>query len=355
MHSENNKPVIGISTGDANGIGLEVIIKTFADARMLEFCTPVIYGSLSLLNYHKKTIEGINFNAHQIREIKEAHPNKVNLINCWQDTIRITLGQPSEETGRFALLSLEAMVNDAREGKLDAIVTAPIDKHTIQSEDFKFAGHTDYLAEAFNKSESLMVMDGEHFRVALVTGHIPVHEIASRITADAVYRKIKLMIQSLIVDFNIRKPKIAVLGLNPHAGDTGLLGTEENEMIMPAIERARKEDLLVFGPYPADGYFGAHTYHNFDATLAMYHDQGLVPFKFANFEKGVNFTAGLPVVRTSPDHGTAYDIAGKNLANEQSFREAVYLACEIVKNRRLYTEVNKNPLKSQMVKEKDRD
>jgi 4-hydroxythreonine-4-phosphate dehydrogenase len=353
MHNDHSKPIIGISIGDANGIGLEVIIKTFADARMLEFCTPVIYGSLSVVNYHRKTMEGVVFNAHQIRDIREAHHHKVNLINCWQDTMRITLGQPSEETGAFALKSLEAMVTDALEGRLDAMVTAPIDKHSIQSDTFHFSGHTEYLAQAFGKDNTLMVLNGEVFRIGVVTGHVPVSEVAGMITEDKIYRKILMMASSLKVDFNVRKPRIAVLGLNPHAGDKGLLGKEEIEIITPAIERARKEDILVFGPYPADGYFGAHTYHSFDATLAMYHDQGLIPFKYANFEKGVNFTAGLPVVRTSPDHGTAYDIAGKNVANEQSFREAVYLACEIVKNRKLYQEVNKNPLKSQSVKEKE--
>jgi len=318
--SDNKKPVIGISIGDANGIGLEVIIKTFADARMVEFCTPVIYGSLSVVNYHRKTMEGVVFNANQIREVREAHPNRVNLINCWQDTMRITLGQPSEETGKYALISLDAMLTDAREGRLDAIVTAPIDKHSIQSEEFKFAGHTEYLTKAFSQEDSLMFLAGEQFKIGVATGHIPLSAVASNLTAERIYKKIRMMNQSLKVDFNIRKPKIAVLGLNPHAGDSGLLGSEEAEIIMPAIERAKKEDIVVFGPYAADGFFGSHTYHQFDGTLAMYHDQGLIPFKYANFESGVNFTAGLPIVRTSPDHGTAYNIAGKNEANEQSFR-----------------------------------
>ena len=353
MHNENQKPIIGISLGDANGIGPEVIIKALADARMLEYCTPVIYGSLSVINYHRKTMEGVAFNANQIREVKEAHPNRINLINCWQETIRITLGTASEETGRYALMSLEAMMADAREGKLDAIIIAPIDKATIQSDTFKFAGHTEYITQALGKEDSLMFLHGEHFKLAVATGHIPLKEVAEKITSELIYKKIKLMHQSLKVDFNIRKPKIAVLGLNPHAGDNGLLGTEDIDIIAPAIARAKKEDLIVFGPYPADGYFGAHTYHQFDGTLAMYHDQGLIPFKFANFETGVNFTAGLPVVRTSPDHGTAYNIAGKNEANEQSFREAIYLACDIVKNRRMQIEVTKNPLKSQLVKEKE--
>jgi 4-hydroxythreonine-4-phosphate dehydrogenase len=352
MHN-SQKPVIGISIGDANGIGLEVIIKTFADARMLEFCTPIIYGSLSVINYHRKTIEGIVFNANQVRDVREAHPNKVNLINCWTETMRITMGEASEEAGKYALISLDAMLNDAREGRLDAIVTAPIDKHSIQSEEFRFPGHTEYLTSAFSLDDSLMFLCGEHFKLGVVTGHIPLSAVSANITEDRIYKKIRLMAQSLKTDFNIRKPKIAVLGLNPHAGDSGLLGSEEADLITPAIERANKSDIMAFGPFSADGYFGAHSYHNFDGTLAMYHDQGLIPFKYANFETGVNFTAGLPVVRTSPDHGTAYGIAGKNEANEQSFREAVYLACDIVKNRKLDIEVNKNPLKSQLVKEKE--
>ena len=353
MQIDHHKPIVGISIGDVNGIGMEVIIKTFADARMTEFCTPIIYGSGSAISYHRKAMEGVTFNTHQIREAREAHQNKVNLINCWPDAIRITPGQPSAEGGQYALLSLECMVNDAKEGKLDAMVTAPIDKHTIQSETFKFPGHTEYLAHAFGGVDTLMFLAGEDFKIGVVTGHIPLKDVAGKITKELILKKIKMMNKSLKIDFGVRKPKIAVLGLNPHAGDGGLLGNEEIELIAPAIELAKKEDLVVYGPYPADGFFGAHTYHSFDGILAMYHDQGLIPFKYANFEKGVNFTAGLPVVRTSPDHGTAYNIAGKNEANEQSFREAVYLACEIVKNRNLYAEVNKNPLKSQFVKERE--
>jgi len=349
----SDKPKIGISIGDANGIGPEVILKTFADARINDFCTPIIYGSSSTLAYHRKTIEGNNFNPYLIKDIREMNHNRVNLINCWQETIKITLGEPSQETGKYALMSLEAMVKDAKEGLLDAIVTAPIDKHTIQSETFAFPGHTEYLTKAFGLEDSLMILSSEEFRIGVVTGHIPLLDVPGRISSDLILKKLKLMHTSLKVDFNIRKPKIAVLGLNPHAGDGGLLGKEEIEIITPAIENAKYKDVLVYGPYPADGFFGAHTYHNFDGILAMYHDQGLIPFKFANFNSGVNFTAGLPVVRTSPDHGTGYDIAGKNQANEQSFRESIYLACDIVKNRRMYAEVNKNPLKSQLAKERE--
>ncbi len=352
MHN-NDKPIIGISIGDPNGIGPEVVIKTLSEPRIMDFCTPIIYGSSSTLAYHRKTIEGVNFNPYLIRDIKEMNHNRVNLINCWQDTIRITLGTPSEEAGKYAFLSIEGMVKDAKAGLLDAIVTAPIDKHTIQSETFNFPGHTEYLTQAFGKTDSLMVLSGEEFKIGVVTGHIPLIEVPGKISTEGILRKIKLLQTSLREDFNIRKPKIAVLGLNPHAGDGGLLGKEEIDIITPAIEAAKKQDIIVFGPYPADGFFGAHTYHNFDGILAMYHDQGLIPFKFANFDTGVNFTAGLPVVRTSPDHGTGYDIAGKNLANEQSFREAIYLACDIVKNRKMYAEVNKNPLKNQLTRERD--
>jgi 4-hydroxythreonine-4-phosphate dehydrogenase len=349
----SDKPKIGISIGDANGIGPEVILKTLSDARINEFCTPIIYGSSSTLAYHRKTIEGNNFNPYLIKDVREMNHNRVNLINCWQETIRITLGEPSEETGKYALISLEAMVKDAKDGLLDAIVTAPIDKHTIQSDTFKFPGHTEYLTQAFGLEDSLMILSSEEFRIGVVTGHIPLLDVAGRINSDLILKKLKLMHTSLKVDFNIRKPKIAVLGLNPHAGDGGLLGKEEIEIITPAIETAKYKDVIVYGPYPADGFFGAHTYHNFDGILAMYHDQGLIPFKLTNFESGVNYTAGLPVVRTSPDHGTGYDIAGKNQANEQSFRESIYLACDIVKNRKLYAEVNKNPLKSQLAKERE--
>jgi 4-hydroxythreonine-4-phosphate dehydrogenase len=348
-----HKPVIGISIGDVNGIGLEVIIKTFADPRMLQFCTPVIYGSLSVINYHRKAINAQGFNFQQIRSIDELQHRKVNLLNCWEDNVRINFGQPSKETGKYAFLSLQQMVNDAREAKLDAIVTAPIDKYTIHSEEFDFPGHTEYLTEAFGASNSLMMLSGESFNIGVVTGHIPVSEIASSLSVELVYDKIRLMHESLKVDFGIRKPRIAVLGLNPHAGDGGVIGTEEKDIIIPAIERAKEDDILAIGPYPADGFFGANTYCAFDGILAMYHDQGLIPFKMMNFESGVNFTAGLPIVRTSPDHGTAYDIAGKNQANEQSFREAVYKACNIVESRLLYAEVNEDPLQPQLIKEKE--
>jgi 4-hydroxythreonine-4-phosphate dehydrogenase len=352
-HDQKNKPVIGISIGDVNGIGLEVIIKTFADQRMLQFCTPVIYGSLSVINYHRKALNAQGFNFQQIRSINEVHHRKVNLLNCWEDNIRINFGQPSSETGKYAFLSLKQMVDDAKEDKLDAIVTAPIDKFTIHSEDFNFPGHTEYLTEAFGCQESLMMLSGENFNIGVVTGHIPVSEIASRLSIELVYEKIRLMHESLKVDFGFRKPRIAVLGLNPHAGDGGVIGDEEKEIIIPAIEKAKAQDILAIGPYPADGFFGAHTYTGFDGILAMYHDQGLIPFKMLNFETGVNFTAGLPIVRTSPDHGTAYDIAGKNQANEQSFREAIYKACNIVESRQLYAEVNENPLQPQLIKEKE--
>lgn len=347
-----NKPVIGISIGDVNGIGLEVIIKTFTDNRMLQFCTPVIYGSLSTLNYHRKALDNRSFTVHNIQRIEQVHPNRINLLQVWEENVRITLGEPNPEAGKYAFLSLKSAVEDAKAGKLDAIVTAPIDKFTIQSEEFQFPGHTEYLAKEF-ESKTLMLLVGESFRIGVVTGHIPINEVSGHINKDRILEKIYLMHDCLLRDFGIRKPKIAVLGLNPHAGEEGLLGTEEKDIIIPAIEEAKNDEILAFGPFPADGFFGTHMYKNFDGILAMYHDQGLVPFKLMNFETGVNYTAGLQVPRTSPDHGTAYSIAGKNIADERSFREAIYLAAEIVRTRQREDEIHSNPLQSRIVKEKE--
>jgi 4-hydroxythreonine-4-phosphate dehydrogenase len=350
---EYTRPVLGISIGDLNGIGPEVIIKTFSDPRMLQFCTPVIYGSMNALNYHRKAIDARAFNVTQVKDINEIHTRRLNLITCWQENPRIEFGQKSAESGHHAWLALKAMVEDAKWGKLDGMVTAPIDKHSIQNENFSFPGHTEYLMESFGMQDSLMFLIGEEFKIGVVTGHIPLSEVADAISSEKVLSKIRIMHESLITDFGIPNPKIAVLGLNPHAGESGLLGSEEEESITPAIEAARNEGILSMGPYPADGFFGTHMHHNFDGILAMYHDQGLVPFKLLHFEKGVNYTAGLPVVRTSPDHGTAYAIAGKNMANEQSFREAVYLACDVLRQKKAHEEMNRNPLQSQVSKEKE--
>jgi 4-hydroxythreonine-4-phosphate dehydrogenase len=320
---------------------------------MLQFCTPVIYASVGTLTYHRKALDAKNFNFTQIRSARDVHHNKVNLKNCWEDAPRITLGQASSEGGKYALISLQDMVEDAKAGLLDAIVTAPIDKHSIQSDQFAFPGHTEFLTQAFGRKDSLMFMCGEHFRIGLVTGHVPLNAVSANITTDKIIRKLQLMHESLVLDFNIRKPRIAVLALNPHAGELGLLGNEEQDIIIPALEAAKRHDIIALGPFPADGFFGSEMYKGFDGILAMYHDQGLIPFKLMNFETGVNFTAGLPIIRTSPDHGTAYSIAGKNEADESSFRYAVYMAADLLKNRRLHEEVTANPLRSQLVKEKE--
>lgn len=351
--SNEKKPVIGITIGDLNGIGPEVIIKCFSDPRMLDMCTPVLYGNTSALNYHRKALDSRNFNFSQINSIAEARVKRFNLLNAWQDNVRITIGEPSEETGHYAMISLQAMMEDALDGKLDGIVTAPINKNTVHSEAFPFKGHTTWLAESMDARSFLMFMVSDDIKIGLVTDHVPIEQVSANLSIETILDKIRLMHYSLVIDFNIRKPKIAVLGLNPHAGEDGLLGDEEITIIRPAIELAKEEDIMAIGPYAADGFFGTHQYHAFDGILAMYHDQGLAPFKLLNFEKGVNYTAGLRVPRTSPDHGTAYAIAGKGIANEQSFRESIYTLCDIIAHRRLYDEVNENPLQNQILKEKE--
>ena len=335
---------IGISHGDVNGISYEVIIKTLAELRILEFFTPIVYGSSKVASYYKKILGIHDFNFHVIRSADQALPGKANLVNIFQDEIKIALGQNTGMAGRAALQSLEAATDDLSKGNIDALVTAPINKHNIQSKDFDFPGHTEYLTRKFGADESLMLMVSNNIRIGVVTGHIPLREVPVRITKEAILKKLRIMHHSLCQDFGIRKPRIALLGLNPHAGDKGVIGLEEQEVIIPAIREAFDEGILAFGPYPADGFFGSSAFTNFDGILTMYHDQGLIPFKTLSFKSGVNFTAGLPVVRTSPAHGTAYDIAGKNQAHPDAFREAAYLAVEIVKNRRMHEELSKNPL-----------
>ncbi|MEO5570693.1 MAG: 4-hydroxythreonine-4-phosphate dehydrogenase PdxA [Bacteroidia bacterium] len=345
MQETEYKIKVGITIGDPNGIGLEVILKTFSDPVMLQVCTPIIYGSSKVLSFHRKAL-GINeFNYSTIRYHSEINSKKVNLINCWEEEVKIELGKPSETGGKYAFKSLEAGCKDLAEKKIDVLVTAPIDKKTIQQEGFNFAGHTEYLGTFFNANNYLMMMVNENLHVSFVTGHIPLKNVASEITADKIIAKLGIMNQSLKRDFGIRKPRIAVLSLNPHAGDNGLIGKEEEEIINPAIKKAYDDGILAIGTYSADGFFGSSTFKKFDAILAMYHDQGLVPFKTLSFTSGVNFTAGLPVVRTSPDHGVAYDIAGKNIASESSFREAIYVACDIFNKRKAYDTANSNPLK----------
>ncbi len=342
---ENNHPVrIGISHGDVNGISYEIIIKTLSDTRILDFFTPIVYGSSKVASYHKKLLGIHDFNFHIIRSADQALPGKANLVNIFPDEIKIDLGQTTEVAGQAAYMALEAATDDLASGQIDALVTAPINKQNIQSKDFSFPGHTEYLTKKFGAEESLMLMVSNDTRIGVITGHIPLREVPGNISRERILQKVRILNNSLKKDFGIQKPRIALLGLNPHAGDKGVIGIEEEEVIIPSIQEAFDEGILVFGPYPADGFFGSDAFNHFDGILAMYHDQGLIPFKTLSFKSGVNFTAGLPVVRTSPAHGTAFDMAGKNMATPDAFRESVYLALEIARNRRMFEEISVNPL-----------
>jgi len=342
--SVSDKIKVGISIGDVNGVGMEVIIKTFMDPRMINLCTPIVYGSGKIAGFHRKAIGVNDFSFNQIKDASEANPKKANLVNCWEELVEIKLGEATAVAGEYAIKSLEFAVKDLAAGKVDVLVTAPFNKKTIQSSEFNFPGHTEYLQSYSNAESSLMFMVADSLRVGVATGHVPLKDVSANLTKELIIEKLQLMESSLVRDFGIAKPKIAVLGLNPHAGDNGLLGAEEQEIIAPAVKKMREEGMLAYGPYASDGFFGSAALGEFDGVLAMYHDQGLAPFKALSFENGVNFTAGLPVVRTSPDHGTGYDIAGKNVASEQSFRQAVYLAIDIYRNRLLHKEINANPL-----------
>lgn len=335
---------VGITLGDINGIGPEVIIKALGDPRMLTECTPVIYGSSKTISYHKKAINDKNFNFTRIADAKDIQPKKINVVSCWSEVVNITLGKSNEVGGQYAFKSLERATEDLAAGKVDVLVTAPISKEAIQQAGFKFPGHTEYLADMSGEKEALMMMVSDKLRVALVTSHIALKDVSTTLTTDKILAKIKELNNSLKKDFGIVRPKIAVLGLNPHAGEKGKMGTEESEIINPAIQAANNEKILAFGPFPADGFFGSSNYTQYDAILAMYHDQGLTPFKALAFNSGVNFTAGLPIVRTSPDHGTAFDIAGQDKADEASFREAMYLAMDVYRTRSFIKEINKDPL-----------
>lgn len=345
---------IGISIGDVNGIGMEVIIKTLMDNRVLDYCTPIVYGQTKVASFHRKTVDANEFNFNVVSNASLAQNKRANIINCWEEDVKIELGMTTETGGKYAFISLERALDDLIAGNTDALVTAPINKHNIQSDNFQFAGHTEYIQAKTNSPDSLMFLVSEDIRVGVVTGHIAVQEIPEKISVEKIVSKLRLMRDSLKKDFWIQKPKIAVMGLNPHAGDNGLIGKEELEIIIPAIAEANAQGIFAFGPYAADGFFAAHTYSQFDAVLAMYHDQGLIPFKQIAFHNGVNFTAGLPVVRTSPDHGTGYDIAGKNQASESSFRAALFTAINIVERRRESIELSSNPLKLSKFS-KDRD
>lgn len=327
------KPRIGITLGDFNGVGPEVIIKALSDNRIASMATPVIYGSSRVISFYKKLFNIEEFNYSQVRQRGQFAAKSVNVVNVWEDQIEITPGKASKEAGRASFLALKQACEEMKEGLIDAIVTAPIDKNSIHHDEFQFKGHTGYLTQFFGSKDSLMFMVSDALRVGLVTEHIALKDVPSAITKDLIESKLKIMENSLRKDFGISKPRIAVLGLNPHAGDGGLMGTEDDAVIKPVVQDNRNKGKMVFGPFPADGFFGSSHYLKYDGILAMYHDQGLVPFKAIAFENGVNYTAGLPVVRTSPDHGTAYSIAGKNQANESSLREAIYRACDILKYR----------------------
>ena len=350
----SEKLKIGISIGDINGIGFEVIIKSLLDSRVFDYFTPIVYGNTKNASFHRKANNINDFSFNVINDVDQANPKRANLINCWQEDVKITLGEENEVGGRYAFISLERAVEDLNAGKIDALVTAPINKHNIQQEGFHFPGHTEYLQSKANADDVLMFMICDDLKIGVVTGHIPVKDVAASITEEAIVKKLRMMHKSLKTDFWIQKPKIAVLGLNPHAGDNGVIGTEDDQVIVPAIQKATEEGILCFGPYPADGFFAGDAFKKFDAVLAMYHDQGLIPFKHIARRKGVNYTAGLPVVRTSPDHGTGYDIAGKNMATHESFLEAIFTAVHIVKNRREQLVLSANPLAFRKLS-KDRD
>lgn len=342
------KVKLGISIGDLNGIGGEVIIKTFEDSRMLDFCTPIIFASVKTLSFLKKHFD-LTLNFQGIENPSEAIEGKVNVLNVWKENVNINFGAEDPESGKYAFKSLQAAVKALKDDEIDVLVTAPINKNTIQSEDFKFPGHTDYLAKEL-QGNSLMLMITDNLRVGLLTDHVPLKDIANVITPELIENKIATIQKTLKQDFRISKPKIAVLGINPHSGDNGLIGEEDETILKPALQMLREKGLLVFGPYAADSFFGTKNYKNFDAVIASYHDQGLIPFKTLSFGEGVNFTAGLKKIRTSPDHGTAFEIAGKNSANINSFKEAVFKAVDIYKTRKEYKKLTKNPLKKQSKK-----
>lgn len=337
-----DKIIVGISVGDINGIGIEIILKTFNDKRILDLCTPVIFGAKKVISHYKKELD-IDININGINSLDNIISGKINMINVWKEDINVDSGKSTKEGGSCALKSLSSAVSALKEDKIDVLLTAPINKDNIQSDKFNFPGHTEYL-ESELEGESLMILMTNELRIGLITGHIPVSKIAETITPELIKKKVEIMHNSLIQDFKITKPKIAVLGLNPHCGDNGVIGKEDDEIVLPTIKKIRDTGKLVFGPYASDGFFGSETYKQFDGILAMYHDQGLAPFKALSFGSGVNFTAGLNKIRTSPDHGTGYDIAGKNKADISSFREALYASIDIFRNRKEYKSLTENAL-----------
>ncbi|MDE3235972.1 MAG: 4-hydroxythreonine-4-phosphate dehydrogenase PdxA [Bacteroidota bacterium] len=346
MSHEQHKPVIGFSCGDLNGIGIELIIKSLADHRILDICTPVVFASNKSINFYRKSLPDINFSYNSTKELSKISHKQVNIVNCWEEEVAITPGTLNETGGKYALISLQYAVKALKEGQIQALVTAPIHKKNIQSAEFNYSGHTPYLKAEFGVEDVVMLMVAENMRVGLVTEHVPVNGIAQHITKENIVRKLRIMHSSLQKDFGIDKPRIAVLGLNPHAGDEGLIGTEEEQIIKPAIKEAKQvHNMLALGPYSADAFFARSSHEKFDAVLAMYHDQGLIPFKSLAIGEGVNYTAGLQAIRTSPDHGTAFDIAGKGTADASSFLAAIFEAVDIIQRRQGYTIARQNPLK----------
>jgi 4-hydroxythreonine-4-phosphate dehydrogenase len=337
---------IGFTHGDINGIGYEIIIKSLIDNQIVDLITPIVFGISKVASYHRKTLGLQDFNFNLVKRVDIANPKRPNIVNIYDREVKIDLGTLTNIAGEMAHLALKAALDSLDHGEIDAIVTAPINKKNIQSKDFNFPGHTEFFADRYDVHDYLMLMVSNELRIGVVTGHIPIKEVSAALNEDLVMRKIKIMHDSLRRDFAIQKPKIAILGLNPHAGDNGLLGSEEQEILVPVINQAQENNMLVFGPYPADGFFGTPNYKEFDGILAIYHDQGMIPFKTLAFESGVNYTAGLPIIRTSPAHGTAFDIAGQDKADPGSMRAAIYLACDIFRNRTDFDEMNANPLHS---------
>lgn len=340
--SKSDKIIVGISIGDLNGIGSEIVLKTFQDARMLEFCTPVIFASVKLISFFKKTYE-LEVPVYGIDSLDKIAHKKINVLNVWKENVDVNFGKEEKRIGEYAVQSLEASVHALKKGAIDVLVTAPINKSNVQSETFNFPGHTDYLSKELN-GESLMLMVSNGLRIGLLTDHVAVKDISTTITRELIEKKINTIHRTLIQDFGIPKPKIAVLGINPHNGDNGVIGKEDDEILIPTLTNLRNNGKLVYGPYAADSFFGAENYKNFDVIIASYHDQGLIPFKTLSFGTGVNFTAGLDKIRTSPDHGTAFDIAGKGVADHESFKQAVYTAIDIFHKRDEYQEISANPL-----------
>jgi 4-hydroxythreonine-4-phosphate dehydrogenase len=344
---------VGITHGDINGIGYEVILKAFSDATMLDLCTPIVYGSPKVATFHRKSMD-IQTNFCIISTAEGALDNKLNILNCTEDELKVELSKSTPEAGKAALDALERALQDYKDGLIDVLVTAPINKHNIQSDSFHFPGHTEYIEERVGEGEkALMILLKDDFRVALVTGHLPIREVADAVTKELIMEKLSIFHRSLKEDFGIDAPRIAVFSLNPHAGDNGVIGTEESEVIVPAIQEMVAKGVQCFGPYPADGFMGSGNYSHFDGILAMYHDQGLAPFKAMAMDEGVNYTAGLPVVRTSPAHGTAYDIAGQGIASESSFRQAIYTALDVFRNRQIEREIHARPLRKQYYEKRD--